>query len=214
MSRRKPPTPPRRPSPPHPGDRTVVLSELSEDALGPVLHQLPAANGARLLPGATGASVEAHLNAVLGCKTTEMALGVLAQVVDIEDPNRAQIMGSQEQVDRIMSKAIASLAELEPATATEALLAAQMVGAQRMAMTFMRRALFDGQTQEGVDVNVARATRVMRVFNEQIEAMAKLKGKSGQQRVTVEHVTVNDGGQAIVGAVAATKAILPGGRGG
>ena len=41
----------------------------------------------------------------------------------------------------------------------------------------------------------------MRVFNEQLEAMTKLKGKGGQQRVIVEHVTVAAGGQAIVGAV-------------
>jgi hypothetical protein len=45
----------------------------------------------------------------------------------------------------------------------------------------------------------------MRVFNEQVETMAKLKGKSGQQRVVVEHVTVSAGGQAIVGQV------IPGG---
>jgi len=58
-----------------------------------------------------------------------------------------------------------------------------------------------------MDANVLRATRLMRVFNEQVETMAKLKGKAGQQRVVVEHVTVAAGGQAIVGAVP------PGGRG-
>jgi hypothetical protein len=44
---------------------------------------------------------------------------------------------------------------------------------------------------------VLRATRLMRLFNEQVETMAKLKGKSGQQRVVVEHVTVAAGGHAI-----------------
>ncbi len=47
----------------------------------------------------------------------------------------------------------------------------------------------------------------MGLFTEQVETMAKLKGKSGQQRVVVEHVNVAAGGQAIVGAV------MPGGRG-
>jgi hypothetical protein len=46
----------------------------------------------------------------------------------------------------------------------------------------------------------------MRLFNEQVETMAKLKGKIGQQRVVVEHVNVAAGGQAIVGTV------IPGGR--
>ena len=100
------------------------------------------------------------------------------------------------------------LAELEPTTATEAFLAAQMVGTQRAAMIFLALATVDGQSGVGMDANVLRATRLMRVFNEQVETMAKLKGKAGQQRVVVEHVTVAAGGQAIVGAVP------PGGRGG
>jgi hypothetical protein len=54
----------------------------------------------------------------------------------------------------------------------------------------------------------------MRLFNEQLDALAKLKGKTGLQRVVVEHVTVNEGGRAIVGAVAATKNIIAGGGGG
>jgi GTPase len=45
----------------------------------------------------------------------------------------------------------------------------------------------------------------MRLFTEQLEAMSKLKGKVGQQKVTVEHVHVHDGGQAIVGAVSTGK---------
>jgi len=47
-----------------------------------------------------------------------------------------------------------------------------------------------------------KATRLMRLFIEQLAAMAKLKGKTGQQKVVVEHVHVHSGGQAVVGAVA------------
>ena len=61
-------------------------------------------------------------------------------------------------------------------------------------MTFLRRATLEGQTTETIDANVLRATRLMRLFNEQVETMARLKGKSGQQRVVVEHVTVSAGG--------------------
>jgi hypothetical protein len=53
---------------------------------------------------------------------------------------------------------------------------------------------------------VLRATRLLRLFTEQLEALAKLKGKTSQQKVIVEHVTVAAGGQAIVG-------VVPGGRG-
>jgi len=54
-------------------------------------------------------------------------------------------------------------------------------------------------------MNVVRATRLLRLHLEQIEALQKLRGKAGHQKVTVEHVHVHRGGQAIVGAVNATK---------
>jgi len=104
-------------------------------------------------------------------------------------------------VDELLVKATAMLAEIEPRTATEAMLAAQMVGAQRVAMQFLERSTQPGQTTETIDANVGRSVRLMRVFLDQTEAMSKLKGKSGQQRVVVEHVTVAAGGQAIVGNV-------------
>jgi hypothetical protein len=77
---------------------------------------------------------------------------------------------------------------------------------------FLHRATIEGQTTEGTDLNVVRATRLMRLHLEQIEAMQKLKGKSGQQTVTVEHVHVHEGGQAIVGAVSTAKGEGDGGQ--
>lgn len=139
------------------------------------------------------------MNAALGCKTSEVALTLLTQVLQIENPHCVADGGA------LLMNATAMIAELEPKTATEALLAVQMVGVQRLAMLCLRRAALDGQTPEGIDANVLRASRLMRVFIEQLEAMAKLKGKAGQQRVVVEHVTVNQGGQAIVGAVNASE---------
>lgn len=138
-------------------------------------------------------------NRALGCKTDEVAIDLLLQVVKL---NRPTADGANDAIN----KAIALIAEMQPTTATEAMLAAMMIGTQQRAMTFLTRAL-EVQTTEAMDANVLRATRLMRVFNEQLEAMAKLKGKGGQQRVVVEHVNVESGGQAIVGAV------MAGGRG-
>jgi len=44
------------------------------------------------------------------------------------------------------------------------------------------------------------------MYIEQVAAMAKLKGETGQQKVTVEHVHVNAGGQAIGGQVSGNNA--------
>ena len=87
-----------------------------------------------------------------------------------------------------------------------------MVGTERAAMRFLARAMLPGQTTETIDANVTRSVMLMRLFREQIETMSKLKGKSGQQRVVVEHVNVEAAGQAIVGSV--LPGDPPGGNGG
>ena len=144
------------------------------------------------------------LTAALGCKTSETALALLEQVMALDHPTTTM---EPERINTMRMNAIAMLGELQPATATEAMLAAQMVGTHRAAMMFLKNATKPEDSFDGRDRNVLRAMRLMRLFTEQVEAMSKLKGKSGQQRVVVEHVTVAAGGQAIVGAV------MPGGRG-
>jgi hypothetical protein len=42
--------------------------------------------------------------------------------------------------------------------------------------------------------------KLLRTYTAQLEALQRYRGK-GQQKVTVEHVHVHSGGQAIVGAV-------------
>ncbi len=75
---------------------------------------------------------------------------------------------------------------------------------------FLQRSTLKDQTFDGTDANVNRATRLLRLFNAQLETMQKLKGTAGQQKMTVEHVHVHSGGQAIVGQVDAGKG-APGG---
>ena len=109
-------------------------------------------------------------------------------------------------------KAAAFMAEMAPQNVTEGMLSIQMIATNEAALLFLKRATAEGQTFEGSDANVLRATRLMRLHLDQIEAMQKLKGKAGQQKVTVEHVHVHKGGQGIVGAVTAKRA-GPGGGG-
>jgi len=142
-------------------------------------------------------ALKSKLASALGCKTPETALVLLDQVSSLDH--------ATTEVDPAMATslrltAMAQLAELHPATAGEAMLAAQMVGTQRLAMSFMNRATAPGQSDEVIDRNVARATRLMQLFCVQTETLAKMKGKGVQQRVVVEHVTVAAGGNAFVGA--------------
>lgn len=92
------------------------------------------------------------------------------------------------------------MTEIAPGGGLEGMLAAQMVTCHNAAMECMRRAHVDKQTFEGRKQNLTFADRFLRTFTAQVEALAKYRGK-GQQKVTVEHVHVHQGGQAIVGNV-------------
>jgi len=57
------------------------------------------------------------------------------------------------------------------------------------------------QSFEGRRENLNQANKLSRSFATLLDALNRHRGK-GQQKVTVEHVHVHSGGQAIVGAVA------------
>ncbi len=83
----------------------------------------------------------------------------------------------------------------------EAMLATQM-GAIHAATMMLARRLnhVDNITQQ--DAAERALNKLARTFATQMEALKRYR-TSGQQKVTVEHVTINAGGQAIVGAVEA-----------
>ena len=97
--------------------------------------------------------------------------------------------------------AVDVLAELRPTSALESLLAVQMFGTHQAAILFLRNAVAEDQSPEGRDAHLARSTKLMGLFLQQLEALQKLKGKATQQKVTVEHLHIHEGGKAIVGAV-------------
>jgi hypothetical protein len=75
-----------------------------------------------------------------------------------------------------------------------------MIGCHNAAMECFRRAMLKEQTHEGRQQNLNFANKLSRTYALHMEALDKHRGK-GQQVVRVEHVTVNAGGQAIVGNV-------------
>ena len=99
-----------------------------------------------------------------------------------------------------VSATVAAVAGIKPRDPLEGMLAVQMVAVHNMAMEMASRALLPGQTTEGVDCNIGRVTRLMRTFAAQVEALQRYRS-AGQQTVTVQHVHVADGGQAVIGSV-------------
>ncbi len=76
----------------------------------------------------------------------------------------------------------------------------QMIACHAASLECHRRAMLPEQTVEGRQVNLTAASRLSRTYVALLEGLSRHRGK-GQQVVRVEHVTVQAGGQAIVGAV-------------
>jgi hypothetical protein len=114
----------------------------------------------------------------------EVAVRLISQVQDALTFPRPET-----QADTIV-QAITTLAEYKPDGIMQATLAAQMIATNDAAALFMRRATLPNQPSEFTDLNIARATRLMRLHLEQIEAMQKLKGLAGHQKIVVERVEV------------------------
>jgi hypothetical protein len=89
---------------------------------------------------------------------------------------------------------------VDPKDQVEAMLAAQMAAVHMATMTFARR-LANVDTIPQQDSAGRAFNKLARTFAAQMEALKRYRS-TGQQKVTVEHVTVQAGGQAIVGNVA------------
>jgi hypothetical protein len=89
---------------------------------------------------------------------------------------------------------------VQPRDELEAMLAVQM-GAIHQATMMMARRLNHVSNLPQQDAAERALNKLARTYALQMEALKRYR-TGGQQKVTVEHVTVNAGGQAIVGAVA------------
>ena len=141
------------------------------------------------------AEIEKRCAAAFGLKDGKVAFQILSQAANLQ-----RLTGSEDFLDNF-TKAFGTLSEIGPKGALEMLLAVQIMGVHQAALKFLANATVEGQTAEGRHLNSLGATRLMHLFVEQLEALQKLQGKHGQQKVTVEHVHVHQGGQAIVGAI-------------
>ncbi len=105
-----------------------------------------------------------------------------------------------ETRDRQCSATVAALVGIGPKDELEGMMAAQLIAAHNAAMECYRRAMIGEQTFEGRRENLTQANKLSRTYAVLLDALNRHRGK-GQQKVTVEHVHVHPGGQAVVGMV-------------
>lgn len=132
------------------------------------------------------------LHAAFGSKNDVFIEGFVSQIVNI---------GSQGPTpdEKGMAFIGSIIAGIKPRDEAEAMLAAQMAAVHNASMTFARR-LAHVTTIQQQDSAERAFNKLCRTYAAQLEALKRYR-TGGQQHVTVKHVTVNEGGQAIVGNV-------------
>ena len=96
---------------------------------------------------------------------------------------------------------IALVRGLEPKDALEATLATQMAAVHALTMRLAGQ-LANSATNKGQEHAERALNKLARTFASQIETLKRCR-TGGEQKVTVQHVTVSDNAQAIVGNVSA-----------
>jgi len=142
---------------------------------------------------AVSRAVTEFMKTTFGTQDKELQDRFLCQLINI-------VPDFSIRKDETCNHVAAALRGVAPRDSLEGMLAVQMVGIHTLALELMRRAAFTGQTDVGVEVNVNRATKLLRTFANLTEVLSRYRGKV-EQKMTVEHVHVYQGRQAIVGQV-------------
>jgi len=91
---------------------------------------------------------------------------------------------------------------MKPQDEFEGMIGAQLIACHNASMECYRRAMLPEQAFELRQGNLNQANKLSRTYSTLLESLNRHRGK-GQQKVTVEHIHVHEGGQAIVGNVEA-----------
>ena len=128
----------------------------------------------------------------LGVADRDAMYGILAQLV------KASVNGRKPDAANLAFM-IAMVESIKPRDAVEAMLAAQMVSVHVMAMRCTHH-LACAQDLAQFDSAARALGRLARTFPAQIEALNRYRNH-GEPAITVQNVSVGDGGKAIVGNV-------------
>lgn len=105
---------------------------------------------------------------------------------------------SSGDLDEIVKRTISLFNGVNPQDQVEAMLSVEMIATHNLSMELVRTA-----TRETCGITIQHycdlANKTLRTFALQMETLGKYRNKSNQ-KIVVEHVTVSEGGQAIVGS--------------
>jgi hypothetical protein len=190
----------------HPDKSNYEPSIEEQRAMSELIHRAKAAYPAprlKVVDSETGSKVSLDhpdqivaamlLAKALGSVSEDFVRGILTQVSKaVSDAGRVD--------EQLLNFAINVIKDIKPNDQVEAMLAAQMAMTQIAFMTFARR-LAQVENIQQQDSAVSAFNKLTRTYAAQMDALKRYRTGGEQQKVTVQHVSVNNGAQAIVGDV-------------
>jgi hypothetical protein len=141
-----------------------------------------------LLPNLRGEALQSAMCELSGTDNFELSNNIIG--------NAAVVMGDSAEG---MNVIVQALHDFQPTNAIESRLVAQITVLNSCGMNYLSRAE-GNKNPNHFQMYVNLATKLLRLSNETLAALDKHR-RGGEQRVTVQHVNVENGGQAIVGNV-------------
>jgi hypothetical protein len=136
----------------------------------------------------------------LGTLDFEFFDGLLAQLA-----NASSVAGKIDQQE--INFMLAAIKGITPRDQVETMLAAQMAAVHKAMMSFAER-LADANGIVQQDIAERAFNKLGRTYAAQMDALKRYR-TGGEQKTTVQHVSVSEGGQAIVGNVTQNQQKMP-----
>lgn len=108
---------------------------------------------------------------------------------------------TEKRRQAVRESTVSAMMGFQPTDEIEGMIAAQAVAMHHATMECSRRAMIPEQPGEAAHALRKAAANSSRAFVALLDALDRKRGKSGQQKIKVEHVHVHAGGKAIVGSV-------------
>ena len=142
-----------------------------------------------------------HDDPVNGCQNMMASLGTASpEFLEMVLSQIAETLSQSGKIDQNQVNAtLAVITGVQPKDELETMLATQMVAIHNATMTLARR-LAHVETLDQQSSAERALNKLARTYAMQLEALKRYR-TGGEQKVVVQHVNVNEGGQAIVGAV-------------
>jgi hypothetical protein len=171
-----------------------MTKEKPRTAVAPPYKPTPAETAAMNPDLGTGT---VNLLNAFGTASLPFMQGLLGQITNVASQG-------QQPDEANINFVLAVVNGIEPRDEVEAMLGAQMAAVHMATMTFARR-LAHVENIPQQDAAERALNKLGRTFTTQMEALKRYRS-TGQQTVRVERVSVEAGGQAIVGSVTTSSA--------